>query len=573
MKFNFLARIRFISAIFLLAAFILVAKMYWLQILHGADFASEAEKQYTKSVSNIFDRGSIYFETKNGDAISAATVQNGFALAISPKTLTDTAYAYKKINEILPLNIDIFLNKSNKKNTNYQLIEKKIDNNTALEIQKLKIPGVIVSNDRWRLYPGGKTAANILGFVGYQGDSLVGRYGLEQFYESTLKRSSESLHTNFFAQMFSDIKQSFSSGASIEGDIYTTIEPTVQNFLEQTLDKVESNWSSEYSGGIIINPMNGEIYAMAISPSFDPNFYQNEKNLFIFSNPLIDGSYEMGSIIKPITIASGIDSGAIKSNSTFNDKGFVTLDGYTIGNHGLSAQGVASMQDILNKSLNTGVTYVMQKMGKDVFVQYLENFGLSQKTGIDLSGEVSGRLGNMKTSRDIESANASFGQGIALTPIATARALSVLANGGNLITPHIVKRISFGLDFGGSRNTSSSLGKQVIKKETSEAITKMLVNVVDVALKNGTVKIPNYSVAAKTGTAQIARPKSEGGGYYDDRYLHSFFGYFPAYNPKFMIFLFTYYPKKVDYASETLTTSFIDLVKFLTNYYNVPPDR
>ena len=176
---------------------------------------------------------------------------------------------------------------------------------------------------------------------------------------------------------------------------------------------------------------------------------------------------------------------------------------------------------------------------------------------------------NLNSPRDIEYATASFGQGISMTPIETVRALSVLANGGKLIVPHIVKRINY---TSGLFNNISYINeaKQVLKKETSEEISRMLTVVVDKALANGKVKLPNYSVAAKTGTAQIAKP---GGGYYDDRWLHSFFGYFPSYQPRFLIFLYTVEPQGIDFASQTLTNPFVETVKFLINYYNIVPDR
>ena len=156
-----------------------------------------------------------------------------------------------------------------------------------------------------------------------------------------------------------------------------------------------------------------------------------------------------------------------------------------------------------------------------------------------------------------------------MSPIATVRALSVLANGGTLVGPYLVDRIDY--KNGGSKKTYPDEGVRVIKKETSEEITRMLVKVVDDALLEGTVALPHYSVAAKTGTAQIADPN--GGGYYKDRYLHSFFGYFPAYDPQFIIFLYNVHPKEVRYASQTLTHPFMDLTKFLINYYEIPPDR
>ena len=175
---------------------------------------------------------------------------------------------------------------------------------------------------------------------------------------------------------------------------------------------------------------------------------------------------------------------------------------------------------------------------------------------------------NLESPREVEYATASFGQGIALTPIAAVRALSALANGGTLVTPHLVKSIEY--ENGKIDTITFPEGTRVFKKETSEDITRMLVTVVDKALKHGKAKNPYYTVAAKTGTAQIA---NEHGKYYDDRYLHSFFGYFPAYDPQFLIFLYTVEPKGVQYASETLTDPFIDLTQFLINYYAIPPDR
>ncbi len=226
------------------------------------------------------------------------------------------------------------------------------------------------------------------------------------------------------------------------------------------------------------------------------------------------------------------------------------------------------MQVILNKSLNTGATFVEQKVGNRRFGDYMLRFGMGSTTGIELPNEGNSLISNLKKGNDLEFAQASFGQGIALTPIVTVRALSTLANGGRLITPHLVKKINYKL--GTSKKIEYPKGSQVISVEASEEISRMLTEVVDTALKNGDVRLPNYSVAAKTGTAQLADPT---GGYYTDRYLHSFFGYFPSYAPRFLIFLYTYYPKNVQYASETLTDTFIDLTKFLINYYNIPPDR
>jgi cell division protein FtsI/penicillin-binding protein 2 len=227
------------------------------------------------------------------------------------------------------------------------------------------------------------------------------------------------------------------------------------------------------------------------------------------------------------------------------------------------------MQAVLNQSLNLGAAFVAGKVGNKVFADYLNNkFGLAEPTMVDLPNEGKSILNNLKSPRDIEYATASFGQGIAMSPITTVRALSVLANGGKLVTPHVVSQINYKVGF--DRKIDYPAPRQVLKPETSVQISKMLTNVVDTALLEGQVKMEHYSLAAKTGTAQIAGP---GGKYYQDRYLHSFFGYFPATNPRFLVFFYTYNPQGVEYASHTLTAPFINMTKFLINYYEIPPDR
>jgi cell division protein FtsI/penicillin-binding protein 2 len=227
---------------------------------------------------------------------------------------------------------------------------------------------------------------------------------------------------------------------------------------------------------------------------------------------------------------------------------------------------------VLNQSLNTGVAFVVSKLGNQRFADYmLQKFHLGEETGIDLPGERQGLMSNLSSKRDIEYATASFGQGIAFTPINMVSALATLGNGGVVVTPHVVDEIRY--TSGKVRKFTPNPPEQVLKPETSEEITRMLVTVVDKALLGGTVKVPEYSIAAKTGTAQIARPREAGGGYYEDRYMHTFFGYFPAYDPKFIVFLYTYNPKDATFASHTLTVPFMRTAKFLLHYYGVPPDR
>ena len=529
----------------------------------------KADHQYVSPASNIFDRGNIFFQNKDGSLLGAASLQTGYLIAINPQKIIDQAETYKSINNALPLDMDSFYARASQKNSVYQKIADQVSEDVMKKVEALNIPGLQIQKERWRYYPGNESASRVLGFVGYDGDKLVGRYGLEKYYEDVLSRESNQAYVNFFAEIFSDIKQTIGSNSRSEGEIITSIEPNVQSYLEKEVAAVSLKYSSKLTGGIIIDPTTGEIFAMGASPTFNLNKFSEEKDLTVFNNPLVEGLYEMGSIVKPLTLAAGLDSGVITAETKYNDTGSLTLNGSTINNYDKKARGYINMQEVLNQSLNIGAAFVESKIGNAKFADYMRKYGLDEETGIDLPNENHGRLDNLKSPRDIEYATASFGQGISLTPIATVRALSSLANGGKLITPHVVKRINYTSGLYNNIDYANE-AKQVIKKETSEEISRMLTVVVDKALMNGKASLPDYSIAAKTGTAQIAKP---GGGYYDDRWLHSFFGYFPSYKPRFLVFLYTVEPKGVDFASHTLTDPFMDITKFLINYYNIPPDR
>lgn len=573
MRFNHVNRIRFLLGVIFLVACVLVGKLYFVQIVRGDQYSERADRQYARPNQNTFDRGTIYLEAKDGGRVSVASVKEGFTLVINPKLLIDSEKAYVSLAKILPnLGRDSFLQKSLKKDDPYEEILKRVSKEDGAKITDLALPGVQVYKERWRVYPAQKLAAHTVGFVGYRANDevLAGRYGLERSYEGVLTRNTKDLYVNFFAEIFSNIKKSISTETPLEGDIVATIEPTVQNSFQEILQKMHTKWDSETSGGIIIDPKTGEIYAFGAFPTFDPNALQNEKNSDVFTNPLVESVYEMGSVIKPITMAIGLDTGVITATTTYNDEGFLVFNNKKISNYDGKGRGPkTTMQEVLNQSLNTGAAFVMQQVGKDQFAHYMLDFGLGEFTGIDLPNEAKSLVQNLKSTREIEHATAAYGQGIATTPVATVRALSALGNGGFLINPHLVKEIDYSI--GLTKEIVPPPGKEIIKRETSAEITRMLVKAFDVGLLAGTMKMDRYSIAAKTGTAQIANPR--GGGYYDDRSLHSFFGYFPAYNPKFLVFLYTVYPKGAKFSSETLVTPFMDITKFLITYYEIPPDR
>lgn len=563
-------RTRIIGLGVLAGACVLAFSLYSTSIAGYDNYSSKARVQYAKPTTSLFARGSIYFSGKDGGQSAAASVRSGYILFMNPKLLVDPKSAYEALSNYITLDKKMFFAKAQKSGDAYEELANKLDEKAALPIQGLGLKGIGVVQETWREYPGGSLAAHELGLIGQNAasTSVSGRYGLERYYDKILARDGAGSSANIFAQLFSGISSAFSEDRD-SGNLVITIEPTVESYLEKVLSQAQTAWNPDEIGGIIMDPYTGEIYAMAARPTFDANDLKSIKSASVLSNPLVEHVYEMGSIMKPLTMSAAFDSGAETINSTYDDLGCLTLNEKKICNYDGKARGVISMQEILSQSLNIGAATIALKTGADEFVRYFTSFGIGSKSGVDLPNEAMPLAANLKNPEDIDIATASYGQGIAVSPIGMARALSIVANGGYLVTPHLVKRIER-ID-GSVKNIDANKTGPVLRPETVDTVKRMLVTVVDTALAQGRLKKEHYTIAAKTGTAAIADHVN--GGYYSDRWLHSFFGFFPAYNPKFIVFLYQVYPKGAKYASETLVKPFDDLATFLLNYYNIPPDR
>lgn len=563
-------RLRAVSGVIILVAALLVVRLYFVQVVHTQTYALRAERQYVSSSQELYDRGSIFFTRKDGTLISAATLGTGFVVAIDPSHLTDARAALTAIREYVPeVTEEAFFASAAKTSDPYEVVAHRVSDDAGRKISALDIPGVIVERERWRTYPAAAGAAQSVGIIAYDNDNtLAGRLGLERYYDDVLTKQGDSAFGNFFAELFANLDSVVVDARSArEGDVVTTIEPVVQEKLDQVLAAVNAQYHSQETGGIIMDPATGEIIALDAYPSFDPNHFSTEDSTY-FENPLVEKRYEFGSIFKTLTMASGLDSGAITPDTVYNDTGCIQVDKKRICNFDLKARGTIPMQEILSQSLNVGASFIATKLGHERFRTYYTKLGLGTETGIDLPSEIHGDLHNLESPRDVEYDTASFGQGIATTPVETIRALGALANHGSIVTPHLAKSIR--LQSGITKHLSWGDPQKVFSPEATDETTRMLIKVVDTKLGNGTVKIPEMSVAAKTGTAQMAGPD---GKYYANLYFHSFFGYFPATNPRYIILLYTRQPQGVQYASETLTTPFMELTHFLINYYSIPPDR
>ncbi|KKT57406.1 MAG: Peptidoglycan glycosyltransferase [Parcubacteria group bacterium GW2011_GWC1_45_13] len=549
-------------AIIVLISTAVAGRLFFIQIVRYPVYRDLAKKQQRFSEILEPKRGDIYYKNKNGELVKAATTKIGALLYLNTKLLKDPENIFNKLNAITPIDRVLFDKIANKTNDPYEILKHRLNQEEADKISVLNLPGVGLAKERWRAYPMGDTGSQILGFVSSLSaeEEPVGRYGAEKYYDDSLRGAKGSVSGDKDAKgiliaLGEDLRAEPAEGQ----DLVLTIEPTVQRTAEEELKKLREKWRAAAGGILIIDPKTGAIKALAGSPDFDPNKYQAENNLGVFLNPYVEKIFELGSVFKPLTMSAALDQGAVTPYTTYVDMGQIKIGDRIIKNFDGKAHGTRTMTQVLEESLNTGAVFAMQRVGGEKLKEYFHKFGLADKTGIDLPGELKGNLSNLESGREVEFATAAFGQGVAVTPLELAMALSALANGGHLMKPFI------------KDGTAPQIIRDVIKPQTSETITKMLVDVVDMSLAGGKAKIPQMSIAAKTGTAQVVN--IGGRGYSDDQFLHSFFGYFPAYDPKFLILIFLEKPQGVKYASQSITDTFRSVVDFLINYYTIPPDR
>jgi stage V sporulation protein D (sporulation-specific penicillin-binding protein) len=383
-----------------------------------------------------------------------------------------------------------------------------------------------------RSYPYGSFASHILGFVNNDGE---GQYGVEGYWNKILEDK--------------------------ERDLRLTVDYNIQYQAEKLLNGAVRSLNAEGGTIIVMEPGSGSILALADSPNFDPNNFSQEKNLGIFQADAFQKIFEPGSAFKPITMAAALDKGKITPQTTFSDPGVIKIGKWEIYNYDQRTyQGDISMTEVLEKSINTGAVFAQRQLGDEDFLAYIEKFGIFEKTGIDLQGEASSPNNELKRGYEINFATASFGQGIEMTPLQLARAFSVIANGGELIQPHLAER---------AENDNNK--KEVISPAAASKLTAMLVSVVENGFGKA-ARIPGYYIAGKTGTAQVSFSSlgiAKSG--YSDKTWQSFIGFAPAFNPQFLILVKLNNPqtKTAEYSAVPI---FRDLAKYIIDYRQIPPD-
>jgi cell division protein FtsI/penicillin-binding protein 2 len=568
-KSNLPSRFNIIGIIVAIMIVVIVWRMFEKQVVEHGQYVALAEGQQRFETTDIAQRGKIFVHDniEGEDSLYPLAFDvKSFALWVVPKQAIDKEKTAKDLSTITGLDEKTIFDEINNDKLYIPPIKKGIDYSTAGEIKGKKIPGVFVMPEYSRFYPENNLAAQLMGFVNAEGK---GNYGFEGHYDKELQGTAGQTigEKDTLGRVINLLDQKNPQ----DGTSYVlTIDRSVQYYVEKSLNEALTKYQADSGSVIIMDIETGGILAMANTPSYDPNLYKDVAKVSpnLFMNPAISSLYEPGSIMKPITMAGALDTGAVTPDTTGTFSNEVTVNGYQIRTAENKAFGTENMSQIIQNSDNVGMVFVSEKQGKDNLYKYLNAFNLLNKTNIDLDGEATGYVPQFKYWQDINRATIAFGQGISVTPIEMVAAYAAIANKGKYIYPHIVDQI---VQPDGSKiQIEKTEGEQIVKPEVAKEVTDMLKSVFTSGhdLK---AAIPGIDIAVKTGTAQI--PKA-GGGYEEGIFNHSFMGFAPADNPRFVMLVKLDRPKSAIYAESTAAPLWGQIGNFLINYYyKIAPNK
>lgn len=555
---------------------LLVFRLFERGVLDSGNYRSAANKQYYTKIDQPAKRGEIFIKDNDSTDLIDQAKAGMFPVAsdielydlnVIPKNIIDKKDAAQKLALAIGEKESDIYDKINNNKPYLPPLKKHLTKDQADKIAALNLKGVFLDGQFSRFYPENNFLSQVIGFVDYDGN---GKYGLENYYDGILKGEGGQV-TGVKDNLGRVIKINQSEPGKSGADIVLTIDRSIQYMAEKKLKEGIERYGAEGGSIIIEDPKNGAILAMASSPDFDPNKFNEIKNSdqSIFLNPATSLNWEPGSIFKPIVTAAAIQNNLLQPDSKpspeeggFSNK--VTVDGYEIHNALDEPYGFETVTQILENSDNIGMVWVANKVGNDLLSQFISKMGFNVKTGIDVSGESPGQVRAVRTWRDVNRATISFGQGISATPVQIIQAYAAIANKGKMIKPHLLDKV-----IENSNEKAYQVGEvsNVMSEDTAKKVTDMLISVV----VNGHGKpaaVDGYKVAGKTGTAQV--PKAEG-GYEENSFIGSFAGFAPAEDPRFVMLVKFNKPKNVQWAESSAAPIFGEIANWLLNdYLKVP---
>lgn len=565
-------RLMVVRVVFCVAAFVLIARFFQLQVLDRKAYQLLASTQHGVKAALIPTRGTIYVQDRwDGALHPVAKDRDAWNVYAVPKEMKEPVKTAEEVAAFLDLPKDDLIQKFSVTTTSYLSLKKDVPYDKVQQLREKAWRGIGLSKGSMRFYPEGEAmSGQILGFVGQnENGEREGKYGVEGFYNDflagvtgSIKAEKDALGRRLSVGSL-DLKE-----AENGSDVVLTIDRMIQQQSCAAIEHAVKEFEAESGSVVIMDPETGAIMGMCSYPDFDPQNVGKIDSVAVLNNPATFYLYEPGSTFKAITMAAGIESGKVTPRSTYVDTGLEVIDGLPIRDSDEKAHGVQTMLDVLVESLNLGTIYVERLLGRETFTDYVQRFGFGEKTGIELKSEVRGNISSLESKGKVFGATASFGQGISITPLQLVTAYAAIANGGKLMKPYIVQQV-IGSD-GTKKVTKPQVVRQVISDRTSRLMTGMLVEVVEKG-HGKRAAVPGYYVAGKTGTAQVAGPN---GKYLAKNItIGSFAGYAPADHPKFVMLVKVDKPKTVQFAESSAAPVFGEIASFLLSYLQVPPER
>lgn len=549
-------RLKLAYGLILVILALFLVRLFYVQIIDHSYYKTAAAHDQIKKYEIPATRGLIYAQQGNG-IVPIVLNTKLYTVYADPTYISNSKEVATALAKVLGGQASNYLSKLTAKNTRYSVIKQRVSASDAHKLLAYKYPGLGAIGQDYRTYPNGDMAAQLLGFVD---DSGQGQYGVEQALNSDLagKPGMVKAVTDVNGVPLAANPNNVSVQPKNGDSVVLTINTAIQKSVDQIVKQGDTIGKSDGMSAVVMNDQTGAIVAMTNYPTYDPAKYYDVTNPSVFQNGVVSHDIEPGSIMKTLTTSAALNQGVIQPNTTFDDPGHWTIDGFNITDVEHSA-GTQSIATVLNLSLNTGATWMLMQMGggqinnqaRNIWHNYMVNdFMLGKPTGIDQGYESPGYVpspNNNGSGIDLTYANTSFGQGVQVTALQMAAALSSVLNGGTYYKPRLVSQIIS--PSGKVQNFDPKIVKRNIVKSS---VAPGLEGLMQYVMENRAVPVnfdqTKYTVGGKTGTAQIAAPG--GGGYLPNKYNATFIGFVGGTSPQYVIVVFAYNPDTASYSNK-----------------------
>jgi len=550
-------RIFFLFFLFIAAFGFIIYKLVLIQYISADKYIIQAEYQHKDSSTLKSRRGKII--DRNGIELASSLIEK--TITANPKLIKNPEATAEAISKILLLDKEDLVKKLSDKDMGFLYIARKIESKDADKISNLNLDGIYVEDECKRFYPQNDLACTLIGFTGTDNSGLS---GLELNYEDILKGidGAFTAHKDVFGKIIQTNSEDYSPPVD-GGDIILTIDSQIQFYTEKKLREVAQQYKSNKAIAILMNPKTGEVYAIAQYPTFNLNDYTNVKPEY-FSNLGVSFTYEPGSTFKIVNISSALDNNRVSTEQVFHLAPSIKVGDRVIEEIHRGYGVDYTLLDIIKYSSNVGAVTVALSMGKELYYDSIIKYGFGNYTGINLPGEEKGIIADYKTWPASAIGAMAIGQGIAITPIQLIRAVSVIANGGYLVTPYVVSGIKSSSQT--IENNEPANKTQIISSQTSQKLKDMMLSVVEKGGTGTQAAIEGIKVCGKTGTAQKAN--KTGIGYDEGLVITSFIGFAPYEDPKVACVVIVDEPQgdeEAIWGGTVAAPVFSDLVKFALN--------